>query len=145
MAKKQQKIDAEKVVLEMSRDQAIVVERACELYARLHIGQFEMMPDIMMLGYENINEYCCKRDDAKDALKLAACLLFGRNMYGQPDCNKGVEHERAWGVYTVLRHARCWHDNPEGNPMSVCYDEPYNNLPEPLAKCKIIEGSDGNG
>ena len=96
-----------------------------------------------MFDYHDVNEYCRRRDDAKDALKLAACLMFGRNAYGQPDIEKKSEmHQRAWSVYEVMRYTRCWHDNPDGDSWSVCYDKPMQWLDEPLAKCQIVEGGE---
>ena len=35
----------ERVTLEVSREQAMIVERACELFARLEIGQFKEISD----------------------------------------------------------------------------------------------------
>ncbi len=136
----------ERVVLEMTREQALIVENACELLARLHIGQFKTITE-MVLPYhrKDIDDYCRRRDDADEALNLAAKLIFGRTVYNTPDCQKGEEHERAWNVYQVLRYTRCWHDNPEGDHFSVCFDKPMNALNEPLPTCKIIELEEKDG
>ena len=131
--------DDEVFILRLTRDQEIIVEQACELLARLHIGQFEQIPFFMMEHSKDVDEWCRRRDDARDALKLAACLIFGRNMYGMPDCQKTESHHRAWSVYEVLRYHRCWHDNPDGG-TGVCYDKPMSLNGEPLPKCMIEKG-----
>lgn len=140
----------EMVVLELTRDQALTVENACELLARLHIGQFRFVSEMILpFVAGRVDEYCRRRDDANDALELASKLIFGRNCYNQPDCSSkddynSEQHNRAWNVYQVLRYTRSWHDNPEGNHWSVCYDKPMNMLNEPLPKCKIVERNDND-
>lgn len=54
---------AEKVVLTLTREQAQMVEDACELYARLRIGQFERIVE-MMLDVRDAENYCERRDTA---------------------------------------------------------------------------------
>ena len=138
--KKEKKKPDEKVTLTVTRDQALVLERACEVLARLQIGQFEMIPLVAMLGYEN-DGYLERREDARDALKLAACLIFGRNLYGQPNCSKNDEFNRAWMLYEVLRYTRAWHDNPDGDHTGVCYDKPMQWISgEAMPKCEIKDG-----
>lgn len=137
----------EMVVLEMTRDQALIVENACELLARLHIGQFKTVTEMVLpIHGKDIDDYCRRRDDANDALMLAAKIIFGRSCYDQPDVQtKDEDHNRAWNVYQILRYTRSWHDNPEGNHWSVCYDKPLNLLNEPLPKCEIVERKTTDG
>ena len=136
---KQNKESKEKVILELTRDQAWVIEKACELLARLHIGQFRTITEMLLpIHSSNIKDYCRKRDDANEALELAAKLMFGRTAYNTPDCQKSEEHNRAWNIYQVLRYTRSWHDNPEGDMWSVCFDEPMNMIAgEPMPTCRI--------
>ena len=135
----------EQVTLTMSRDQAMVVEHACELYARLKIGQFHHITE-QMLDYgekdreDGLKSWCERRDIANDILKAAALVIYGRNPYGYPDVSKDKLHNRAWDVYQVLRYTRCWHDNPEGNFWSVCYDTPMSLIDEPLPECTVTTG-----
>ena len=50
----------ERVIVEMTREQARIVERACELLARLRLGQFEYIIEACLdYGSEN---YCKRRD-----------------------------------------------------------------------------------
>ncbi len=78
---------AEKVVLTLTREQAQMVEDACELYARLRIGQFERIAE-MMLDVRDAENYCERRDTATALLQTVACVIFGRTACGTPDCKR---------------------------------------------------------
>lgn len=129
----------EKFVLTLTREQASIVEDACELYARLKIGQFNRITE-MMLRVSASEDYCFRREIANNILKSAACIIFGMNAYGMPDCKQDTEHHRAWDVYQVLRYTRSWHDHPEGG-FTVNFDKPMTFIGEPLPECEIVEGS----
>ena len=128
----------ERVILEMTREQANIVEKACELLARLHIGQFDMIIDACIMDYKSV-DYCKHRDLAKPILDEAAKAVYGVNIYGRPNVRRDDVHLRAWSVYQTLRYTRSWHDHPEGNPYSVCFDPPMAVLDEPLPKCQIVK------
>ena len=131
--------DKEVYILRLTREQENIIERACELFARLCIGQFNQIPYFLMDNRIRVDDWCRRRDDATEALRLAACIIFGRNQYGDPDCQKTDDHMRAWEVYEVLRYHRCWNDNPEGG-WGVCFDKPMSLRGEPLPKCMIEKG-----
>lgn len=127
----------ERYVLTLTSEQEYIVEQALELLARLHIGQFERVAELLCDPRDI--DYCKRRDLARDLLRLAAIVVFGRNACNYPDINgKSEEHERAWTIYSVLRHARSWHENPEGG-FTVNYDEPLNLTGGPMPKCEIIQ------
>lgn len=133
MSKPQQ----ERYILTLSPDQEYITEQALELLARIHIGQFERVAELLCDPRDI--DYCKRRDLARDLLRLAAIVVFGRNACNYPDINgKSEEHERAWTIYSVLRHARSWHENPEGG-FTVNYDEPLNLTGGPMPKCEIIQ------
>lgn len=128
----------EQCVLTLTREQALVVENACEMLARLHLGQFHFITERLFKYNGNMNEYCSRRDMANDLLKLASFEIFGRGAYNSPKISeKSDECERAWLVYTTLRHARSWHDNPNGG-VTVNFDEPLPFNGEPMPDCKIV-------
>lgn len=125
----------ERYVLTLTPEQEYIVEQALELLARLHIGQFERIAELLCDPRDI--DYCKRRDLASDLLRLAAIVVFGRNACNYPDINgKSEEHERAWTIYSVLRHTRSWHENPEGG-FTVNYDEPLNFTGGPMPKCEI--------
>src|SRR5699024_2223106 len=96
-------------ILTLTPEQEYIVEQALELLARLHIGQFERIAELLVDPRDQ--DYYRRRDLAHDLLRLAAIVVFGRNACNYPDIKKkSEEHERAWTIYSVLRHARSWHE-----------------------------------
>lgn len=133
---------AERVTLEMSREQAMIVERACELFARLEIGQFKEISDQFLERIWAQADSQERRHVADDLLALTAKVIFGRNAYDMPDVGeKSEEHMRAWEVYTALRYTRSCHDHPEeiGKSWSVCFDPPMSESGDGVPKCEIRE------
>ena len=129
------KKESEKYILTLSPEQAFIVERACEVYARLLIGQFNAISDELALRTKDFSD---NRHMVNDLLNVAARLVFGENPPGRPDVKTTNEHHRAWSVYEVLRYARCWHEHPEGG-WGVCFDTPMSMLMESLPTCEIKE------
>lgn len=120
-------------ILVMSEEQAYVVEQAVELLARLKIGQFERITE-MLLPVRGVEDYHTRRATANDALRLAANLVLGRDAYNHPNSMKDDVHCRAWDVYQMLRSTRCWHTNPNGG-IAVCFDTPRSTMGEQLPFC----------
>lgn len=131
MSKPQQ----ERYILTLSPDQEYITEQALELLARLHIGQFERIAELLCDPRDK--DYCKRRDLARDLLRLAAIVVFGRSPINYPDVKeKSAEHELAWTIYSVLRYTRSWHENPRGG-ITVNYDKPLNLAGGPMPKCKV--------
>lgn len=129
----------EKYVLTLTRKQAYMVQDACELLARLKIGQFSRITELLLdLG---LKDYCERRDNVNDLFRVASNIIFGRNAYGSPVAKQDAIHYRAWDIYTVIRHAIWEHDNP-GNNRSWCVaaDPPVPHGNEPLPECEVIAG-----
>ena len=129
---------AEKVILELTREQADAVMRATELLARLHLGQFkEITWQFMGRFVDNDGEFDAERRALADELLEQACRsIFGVNQYNQPDIgDKTIEHKRCWAVYATIRHALAWHDHPEGG-ITVNFDKPMG-YGEQMPKCRV--------
>lgn len=125
----------ERYVLTLTPEQEYIVEQALELLARLHIGQFERVAELICDPRDT--DYCKRCDLARDLLRLAAIVVFGRSACNYPDIKeKSEEHELAWTIYSVLRYTRSWHENPRGG-ITVNYDEPLNLAGGPMPKCKV--------
>lgn len=125
----------ERYVITLTPEQEIIAEQALELLARLHIGQFERIAELFCDPRDK--DYCKRRDLARDLLRLAAIVVFGRSAYNYPDVKeRSQEHEQAWTIYSVLRYTRSWHENPKGG-ITVNYDEPLNLAGGPMPKCKV--------
>lgn len=132
-----------KYQLTVTEKQERVLERACELYMRIRIGQFDDVADVFMdksqWGYTE------RLTLMKDLLRLAAITFFGRGYANGPDVNTNDEQYRcALALYTTLRHARSWHEHPEGGVVT-CFDPPINDTLDLDPKCEVLkEEEDGN-
>ena len=62
----------ERYVLTLTPEQEYIVEQALELLARLHIGQFERIAELLCDPRDT--DYCQRRDLARDLLRLAALV-----------------------------------------------------------------------
>ena len=92
----------------------------------------------MLVDPRDQENYCKRRDLARDLLRLAAIVVFGRSAYNYPDVKeRSQEHEQAWTIYSVLRYTRSWHENPKGG-ITVNYDEPLNLAGGLMPKCKVV-------
>lgn len=127
----------EKYMLTLTRDQAEVVKNALELFARLKIGQFNRITE-MMLNVRDVDDFCKRRDEADRLLKSAACFIYGSNPYGQPDVKQDDLYHRAWSIYEIIRYTMAWYDNPDGG-FGCCFDEPMPYGDEPRPECGVIE------
>ena len=133
-----------KVIVELTREQAYAVMNATELLARLEIGQFEEITWKMIdrfVGKDkdgNITTFDDRSRDLANAYLKSACLaIFGANEYGWPNVGeKSITHERCWAVYETIRHALAWHDHPEGG-YTVDFQEPLG-YGETMPKCKVV-------
>lgn len=138
------KAESETIVVEMTREQAYAVMNACELLARLEIGQFkEIVWNFIDKFHTADNKFdSVSREDA-DALAEQLCKkIFGTNKYGWPNIDKkSIRHQRCWAVYSTIRYVLAWHDHPEGG-NTVNFNEPLG-YGEKMPKCRI-EGGDGS-
>lgn len=132
---------AEKVVVELTREQARAVMNATELLARLEIGQFKEITWKMIDRFmtDDGKKFDSTRRDAADELLEQACrAVFGVNQYNRPDVReKSMQHQRCWAVYSTIRYALTWHDHPEGG-VTVDFQEPLG-YGEKLPVCRIEE------
>lgn len=129
---------AEKITLELTREQAQAVMSATELMARLEIGQFREITWQFIDRFVVDGKFdSARREHVDDLLEQACRTIFGVNQYGCVDIGeKTIEHERCWAVYATIRHALAWHDLPEGNKWCVAFDEPMG-YGEPMPVCRM--------
>ena len=132
---------AEKVVVELTREQARAVMNATELLARLEIGQFKEITWKMIDRFitDDGKKFDSTRRDVADELLEQACrTVFGVNQYNRPDVReKSMQHQRCWAVYSTIRYALAWHDHPEGG-VTVDFQEPLG-ICETMPKCKVVD------
>lgn len=127
---------AEKVIVELTREQAQAVMSATELLARLEIGQFREITWQFLDKFSKNGRFDhVRRDRADDLLEEACRLIFGAKAGFIDISEKSITHERCWAVYSTIRHALAWHDHPEGG-ITVNFDPPMG-YGEPMPVCNV--------
>ena len=92
------------VRLELTDEQAGVVARACEFYARVKMGQFQEIY-WECLSVKNMDNYCRRRDEAERLLLEARKPIYPDlhglgHSYG---IGKFKDADQAFDVYQVIR------------------------------------------
>lgn len=126
----------DKIVLELTPEQAKIVERATELFFRLHMGQFE---EIKWALYHSMSEWPRNSVSSIDStLGFLRSLFFPNLRLGEsngvdtnPDCHT------AFNVYQAVRYVYSWYMNPEGG-IGVNYDTPMGGG-MPVPKCYVVK------
>lgn len=129
---------AEKITVELTREQAYAVMNATEFLARLEIGQFREITFNFLERFTTPDgKYdSARREKVDEQLEEVCKEIFGVDIYGWPNIEKkSILHERCWAVYATIRYALAWHDHPEGG-NTVNFNKPLG-YGEPLPKCKV--------
>lgn len=139
------------VEVRMSKDNACIVERACEFYARVLCGQFSEISDAVFHNelkrirqesgeeamHSAFNELVERRDNADESLKKVRAELFPDLA---PCAHHGYMHsentDRAFSMYQAIRYALAWHEHPEGG-ISVQFDKPMS--PYDIPDVSVVE------
>lgn len=150
MASKPDKVASATYHLRINDAQAKAISHACEILARLGMGQFcealaclplkEYAPDGFFEDMEGIAHI----------LKKHTTNLHGVGSYhGISSAKTSAESKTAWDVHQVIRHRLAWDAaKAEGHPgegearppaWSVIYDQPHKTSSEPLAWIERIE------
>jgi hypothetical protein len=135
--------------LELTKEQSAVVERAMELYCRLHLGQFWAIQEIIFP-----TQYAWdKRERFERVGKELYMPELGLNSYhgiGSPAIDESAR--TAWGIQKTLRYCRSWANankhpregrswSSEDGQHGCNFDEPdmpnYGHLP----KCEYVSAS----
>lgn len=125
-------------VLELSEGQAELVSRAVELYARLGLGQFQMLDRFFSWGP--------KDSSLEKARPLLQELAIIKN--GAPHSHPGIyskaisdDYQVLYDLYQVMRHRLAWDRDPHPKGwLGVDYREPLRaSTSEELARITQIE------
>ena len=105
MNKNEEKDKEQKIQLTLTETQARILMRACEVYARVVMGQFQEITMELLDVTIDTDNFCERRDKANE-------LLFKAREYIYPELH-GLGHsygvgkfehaDRAWDVYQVIR------------------------------------------
>lgn len=115
------------IQLTLTEEQARIVAKACEFYARMRIGQFYEVT-WNFLDVQSADEYCRRREEAERLLlevrkQIYPDLTGAGHSYG---IGKFEDADKSFDVYQVIRYA-----------MGGSYPFSYHDLP----KCiKLVDG-----
>lgn len=131
---------AEKVVMEMSLEQAELIARACEFYSSMRNGKYsELSWEYTLYKHDKAVEF--DRDHFEQVLYAARPFVFPDLRYGSSQ-HYGVNHDKrcdeAQDAYEVILHALACHREPE-EVDTLDFLEPMCWSGVPLIKCKIVE------
>ncbi len=127
----------DRVVLELTHEQAVVVEKAAELLFRLHIGQFNeikwaLRQHVMETGVNVDSEAINATLDTLPHLFFPELRMNESfNVQCCEECNV------AYNVYQAIRYVNAWHQNPKGS-IGVAFDPPHH-TGVPIPKCYLVK------
>jgi hypothetical protein len=118
-----------KIKLEMSRERALLLSKACEVIARIGMCQFKDMVELL------INDYDYKfADEIENYLKTKIKPELSRHAYNSILSNKvPEEYQVAWELYQTIRREIAWFDKGMdwrsdqrdwNSMMGIKYDDP---------------------
>lgn len=147
--------EIETVTITMSRPVAEAVAKSCEMYLRLHMGQFEDLTEDLCMAkfYSDLERNAFwteeQRDNAfKTAIECRNVMRHRLNdLYKCCVLSAPLEYTmripyRAEIAWTTLRYALAWHDHPEGIKSCVDYYKPINRSDQPTPTVKLTEVQD---
>lgn len=128
--------------IDLTDEQAKVLERALEFYTRIRNGQFKEI----IWETQDIRLRESTPDDPFD-MRLAEAFAFElrsllfKDLGRDPGASYGVGHDHkadvSWDIYQTLRYVRSWDEHPEGG-ITVNFDRPLHTSSEPLPACSVL-------
>jgi hypothetical protein len=120
--------------LYITEKQARTIGHACEVLARLGMGQFREALECLPLREAVPDGWHEDMEGIAHILKKHTTIMHGVGAYHSIGSHKTSDTSKtAWDIYQVVRHRLAWDATPEGDPMSVMFDEPMRTSTEPLA------------
>lgn len=115
------------IELQLTTEQAEVVAQACEIFARIKMGQFDVIPFLCLSHQIAGDEYCIRRKGAEKYLLEARKFIYPE-LHGQGHSygvGKFLDADRAFDVYQVLRYALGDPRTPFqlGEPLPICKEK----------------------
>ena len=127
----------DRVVLEMSADQAKIVERAMELLFRLHIGHFSEIKCALLQHVHDTGEKVDLQSISVLLDTISRMFFPSLQPHESFNVNCCEECNTAYAVYQAIRYVNAWHWKPEGS-IGVNFDPPmYTGVPIP--KCYLVK------
>lgn len=110
--------------LTVTGEQLGMISRACEVAARISIGQVDTIA-FHLLASLPVDQYC----EIQDALEAVQPMITGRpHLSCAPNDQLRDQHELAWSIHHAARHRlyldQCADDGRAPNRMTVMSDPP---------------------
>lgn len=126
----------DRIVLELTHEQAVVLQKAVELYFRINIGQFNEIKWVLRKHPNNKAEANTQCVNATlDMLRAVFFPTLERGQSFNVECTEDCEN--AYNLYQAVRYVNAWHENPEGG-LGVNFDPPFP-IEKPIPKCYLVE------
>ena len=129
--------------LRINEAQARAIAHACEVLARLGMGQFRDALECLPLKEYAPDGWHEDMEGIAHILKKHTTIAHDVAYHGISSAKTSTESKTAWDVYQVIRHRLAWDAaKAEGHPgeseatrpsWSVVYDQPMKTSAEPLA------------
>jgi hypothetical protein len=144
VASKPDKVASATYHLRINEAQVRAISHACEVLARLGMGQFKDALECLPLKEYAPDGWWEDMEGIAHILKKHTTIMHGVGSYhGISSAKTSPESKTAWDVHQVIRHQLAWdaaqeNGHPgEGEAMrpswSVVYDQPMKTSAEPLA------------
>lgn len=138
--------DGDRIILELTDEQAVVLERAVELLFRLHIGQFNEIKFSLLQHVHDVGEHINFQEI--DALLGTMSRLFFPSLRPNESFNVNCceDCNIAYNIYQAVRYVNAWHHRPEGG-IGVNFDPPHYTGVQ-IPKCYLVkegETDENNG
>ena len=121
-----------KYILELSPEQASLLQDVCEIGAR--IGMYQLHDICRLLP--------CSTENQKKNYQEIYDLLWEQYLrYARSSSSDGVKAEHSnmlWDLYQVIRYKLSWDRNPNGEPMNVMFDSPLRTSKQKLAIIRSV-------
>jgi hypothetical protein len=124
--------------LTITEQQASIIVRALDLFARIGTGQFEEVLNVYDRDFAFSPE---AREGMRSALKAAKAHAGHPPNGSFSILNPKVSDDfrAAYDVMQVIRHRLAWDQNPQGNPLRVDFDKPRQTSALPMANIERVE------
>lgn len=120
--------------IHISAAQARAISTACEVLARLGMGQFRDALERLPLRETLPDGWHEDMEGIAHILKKHTTIMQGVGAHHSIGSHKTSDQSKtAWDIYQVVRHRLAWDANPKGDTMSVMFDNPRKTSAEPLA------------
>ena len=132
--KKQMKPTERRYTITVTEEQAYALQNACEVAAR--IGMYQLHDICRFLPQKSNVEQA----SADEIYQQLWDMYLHYTQQVMDDRQRPPETVVLWDLYQVVRHRLSWDNHPEGDNMSVMFDEPLRMGQCELAKIEEVKG-----